>query len=91
VGGKFSYTLVGIGSLFCWVFFPFLNTDIPVTLLYSSQGGINCIYSMSAAVLTLVGLSCLISGRLNLKDFVYGPVVGGVIIGSSAGLMTNTV
>ena len=91
VGGKFSYTLVGMGSLFCWVFFPFLNNDIPVTLAYSYQAVINCIYSMCASVLTAIGLSCLFTGKLNLKDFIYGPIVGAVIIGSSAAFITNTV
>jgi len=86
-----SYTFVGIGALFCWVFFPFLNTNIPVSLIYSYQAGINCFYCMSASVLTCIGMCCLFVGQLNFKDFVYSPVVGGVIIGSSAGLITNTV
>jgi hypothetical protein len=57
-----SYTYVGLGALFCWVFFPFLNSDIPVSLVYSYQGSINAFYSISAAVLTSVGLSCLFIG-----------------------------
>ncbi len=46
---------------------------------------------MSASVLTSVGLSCLFTGKLNLKDFIYGPIVGAVMIGSSAAFITNTV
>lgn len=86
-----SYTFVGLGALFCWVFFPFLNTDIPVSLVYSYQGGVNAFYSISAAVLTSVGLGCLFVGQLNYKDFVYSPVVGGVIVGTSSAFITNSV
>jgi ammonia channel protein AmtB len=84
VGGKFSYTMVGLGSLFCWIFFPFFNLDIPTSLLYSNQAGLATFYCISSCVLTCIGLSCMITGSLNLKDLLYSPVVGGVIIGSSA-------
>lgn len=87
MGGKFSYTLVFIGALFCWVFFPFLNTDIPPILNYNYQAGINCFYSMTASVLACASFSSLINGQLSLKDVIYSPVVGGVIIGSSAAVI----
>ena len=90
VGGKMSYTFVGIGALFCMVFFPFLNTDIPTNFVYNYQAGISCFYCMSASVLTCIGLCCLFVGKLDLKDFVYSPVVGGVIVGSSAALIRNS-
>lgn len=86
-----SYTFVGVGALFCWVFFPFLNTNIPTSLIYNYQAGINCFYCMAASVMTCVGLCCLFVGQLNLKDFVYSPVVGGVIIGTSAAFISNSV
>ena len=70
------------------MFFPFLNSDIPVSLVYSYQGEVNAFYSISTAVLTSVGLCCLFVGQLNFKDFVYSPVVGGVIVGTSSALQS---
>jgi len=90
VAGKFSYTLVGVGALFCWMLFPFLSTDIPASLIYYNQAAISTFYCISACVLTCVGLSSLITGQLDLKDFLYSPVVGGVIVGSSAGYINNS-
>jgi len=80
-----------MGSLFCWVFFPWLNIDIPTSLIYNYSGGINTIYCISASAITCVGVSCLINGKLSLKDLIYSPVVGGVIIGSSAAFISNSV
>jgi len=87
---KFSFATAGIGSLFCWVFFPWLNIDIPASLVYNYQGAINTIYCISSCVITCVGVSCIIHGKLNFKDFVYSPIVGGVIIGSSSALISNS-
>ena len=89
VGGKFSFSIVGLGTLFCWVFFPFLGSELPPTLVYSNQSVISVYYCICASVLTCVGLSCVITGQLDFKDFAYSPVVGGVIIGSSAAFISN--
>lgn len=80
----------GIGALFCWVFFPFLNIDIPISLAYNYSAAINTFYSISACVMTSVSLSCIINGKLDLKHIVFSPVVGGVAIGSSAAFIRNT-
>lgn len=90
VAGKFSYTLTAVGSLFCWVFFPFLNTDIPASLNLNYQAGIATFYCIAGSVLTCTGLSCIVNGRLSLRDVAYSPVVGGVIVGSSAGIVSNS-
>ena len=90
VAGKFSYVLVGIGSMICFTLFPFLAADLPPSLTYYHQAGIATYYSMTASVLTCVGLSCLINGRIDFKDFVYSPVVGAVIGGSSAAFISNS-
>ena len=90
MGGKFSYSLVAIGSLFCWAFFPFLNIDTPIAFNYNYQAAISTFFCISASVLTCTGLSALISGQLNLNDIVYSPVVGGVVVGSSAAVMHNS-
>ena len=90
VAGKFSYTLVGVGSLTCFVFFPFLNVDLPASLVYSYQAGMATYYCMAACVLTSVGLSCTLKGQLEIKDLLYSPLAGGVAIGSSAGLISNS-
>jgi hypothetical protein len=37
-----------------------------------------------------VGLSCLQNGRLDLRDLVYSPVAGGVMVGSSAALVSSS-
>lgn len=90
VAGKFSYSLTALGALFCWVFFPFLNTDIPASLALNYQAGIATFYCITGCVLTSLGISCIINGRLSLRDIVYSPVVGGVIVGSSAGMISNS-
>jgi ammonia channel protein AmtB len=82
--------LASIGSLFCWVFFPFLNWDIPVQFIYSNQAAINTLYCITASVITCACISCLFYGQMSLKDVVYSPVVGGVIVGSSAAMINNS-
>ena len=90
VSGKFSMTVASIGGLFCWVFFPSLNMEFLSSSLYQFFGGTNTIYCISSCVLTALGLSCIVYGRLDMKDLVYSPVIGGVIIGSSARLINNS-
>lgn len=90
VGGKYSYAMASLGGLFCWVFFPFLNWDIPVQFTYSNQAAINTFYCITASIVTCAGISSLVHGQLSLKDMVYSPVVGGVIVGSSAAMIHNT-
>jgi ammonia channel protein AmtB len=88
--GKFSYFFVAIGSLFCWVFFPFLNIDIPISLVYNYSAGLNTFYCISACVVTSISLTCIINGKLDLKDVILSPVAGGVAAGSSAAIINDT-
>ena len=90
MAGKFSACLVGIGALICWVFFPFFSSDIPSALTYSYHSVTATYYSISACVFTSIGLSCVITGQIDYWDFVYSPVAGGVIVGSSAAFINNT-
>ena len=62
--GKFSLGLAGLGSLICWVFFPWLSLDCPSSLGVCSRAGLNGVFCASACVLTCVGLSCLVRGKL---------------------------
>lgn len=90
LSGKFSYFLAAIGSLFCWVFFPFMNIDIPTSLVYSNSGGLNTIYCISACVLTTISLTCIINGKIDLKEVILSPAAGGVAAGSSAAMINNS-
>ena len=90
MAGNFSNFLTAIGSLFCWVFFPFLNLDIPITLVFSYMAGLNTIHCISACVATTVGLTCLINGKIDLKDVVLSTVAGGVAAGSSVAMINNS-
>jgi ammonia channel protein AmtB len=76
--------------MLCWVLFPFLSSDLPPNFTYSNQAAISTFYCISSSVLTCIGLSSLITGQLDLKDFLYSPVVGGVMVGSSAGYISNS-
>jgi hypothetical protein len=91
VSGKFCLVVAAIGSMFCWIFMPCLNIDFPNSLAYGYLGGVNAIYCISASTITCLGLSCLFYGRIDLKDLIYGPVIGGVMIGSSSVMITNSV
>lgn len=90
LSGKFSYFLAAMGSLFCWVFFPFMNIDVPVSLVYNNSGGLNTIYCVSACVLTTISLTCIINGKIDLKEVILSPVAGGVAAGSSAAIINNS-
>lgn len=79
-----------MGSLFCWVFFPFLNTDIPNTLILNLNAGINTFYCISACVVTTVSLTCMIYGRLDLKSIIFSSIAGGVVAGSSVAIINST-
>jgi hypothetical protein len=89
VGSKFSFVLSGIGSLFCWVFFVFLNIDIPLNNFTNYYAGINTFYCISACVIISIGISCIINGNLDFKDVIYSPIIGGVIVGSSSSIINS--
>jgi len=84
VSQKFNVTLALIGAAFCWVFFPTINMDIPTTLFIYSNGGISTIYCISATVVTAIGFSLLLNGKLMFRDVITAPIAGGVIIGSAS-------
>lgn len=48
-------------------------------------------YSISGCVLCSISLSCIINGKLDLKDVVFSPIAGGVVVGSSAAFINNNV
>lgn len=90
IAGNFSNFLTAIGSLFCWVFFPFLNIDIPLSLPLNYLAGLNTIFCICACVATTVSLTCIINGKIDLKDVVFSTVAGGVAAGSSAAMIDNS-
>lgn len=89
VGSKFSFVLSGIGSLFCWVFFAFLNIDSPTDIFLNYYAGINTFYCISACVVMSISFSCIINGKLDFKDLIHSPIVGGVVIGSSSSVINS--
>lgn len=84
ISNKFNLTLALVGAAFCWVFFPALNMDVPTGLFIYSNAGLSTIYCISATVVTTVGFSLIIDGRLSFRDIITAPIAGGVIIGSSS-------
>jgi predicted cobalt transporter CbtA len=58
--------------------------DIPTSLFIYSNGGISTIYCISATVVTAIGFSLLLNGKLLFRDVITAPIAGGVIIGSSS-------
>jgi hypothetical protein len=86
---KMNATIAMIGAAFCWVFFPFLSIDIPVDLFIGNFAGVNTIYSVSSCVLTTIGLNLVFYGHMKIRDMLYSPIAGGVIIGSSSVLIYN--
>ena len=88
-GFKFTAVLSGIGGLFCWVFFPFLAMDTRATNFVGYLGGVNTLYGISACVVTTCALDAAIYGRLKIRDVIFSPVAGGVIVTSSSTLIFN--
>jgi len=88
--GNFSFLLASVGSLFCWVFFPFLNIDIPNQLIFNFNGGINTFFCISACVVSSVCFTSIINGKFELKYLIYSPIVGGIAAGSSSAIIDNT-
>jgi ammonium transporter Rh len=90
LSGNFSTLFAAMGSLFCWVFFPFLNIDIPISLLLNYSAALNTIYCISACVATTVSLTCIINGKLNFRLIIFSTIAGGVAVGSSAAIMNTS-
>lgn len=88
--GNFSFLLASVGSLFCWVFFPFLNIDIPNQLIFNFNGGINTFFCISACVVCSICFTSIINGKIELKYIIYSPIVGGIAAGSSSAIIDNT-
>ena len=80
-----TFSLLGAGLIF--VFFPLLNTDVPVTLFIYSNAGISSYLCMAATVMTVVAFSLLVDGCLNFRDIIMAPIAGGVIVSSAANYM----
>jgi len=78
-----------VGSAFIWVFFPVLNMDIPNTLFVFSNAGISTIFSISTCVISTIAMSLIANGRLQYRDLLTAPILGGVIIGSSSTYIYN--
>ena len=90
LSSNFSTLFAAIGSLFCWVFFPFLNIDLPLSLILSYSAGLNTIFCISACVATTVSLTCIINGKLNFRDIIFSTIAGGVAVGSSAAIINTS-
>jgi len=44
---------------------------------------------MSASVVTSLALSAVIYGRIGIKDLLYSPISGAILVGTSAHLIFN--
>jgi hypothetical protein len=78
-----------IGSAFIWVFFPVVNMDIPNILFIYSNAGISTIFCISSCVVSSIAFTLLINGKINYRDLITAPIVGGVVIGSSSTYIYN--
>ena len=86
---KFNAVLAGIGGIFCWVFFPFLAMDGRASFFSPYLGGINTVYGISACVITTAGLDAVIFGRARIRDIIYSPIAGGIMVATSSSMITN--
>ena len=86
---KFNAVLAGVGSIFIWVFFPFLAMDGRAIYFSPYLGAINTIFGIAACVLTTAALDGLIYGKLKVRDLIYSPIVGGILAATSSSMATN--
>jgi ammonia channel protein AmtB len=63
--------------------------DITPQLFIYSNAGMSTVYSISAAVVTMVGITLTIDKRLDVRNIITAPIAGGVIIGSSSANIYN--
>lgn len=89
ISNKQNATLAVLGSAFIWVFFPYFNMDIPVSLFIYSNAGISTMFCVCACVATMIGISLVIDGKLYFRDIITAPIAGGVIVGSSSTYIFN--
>jgi len=73
-----------VGAAFIWVFFPVLNMDIPNTIFVYSNSAISTIVSIASCVVATISMSLIANGRVDYRDLITAPILGGVIVGSSA-------
>ena len=78
-----------VGSAFIWVFFPVINMDIPSTLFIFSYAGISTILCISGCVVATIAFTLIINGKIEYRDLITAPIVGGVVIGSSSTYVYN--
>jgi hypothetical protein len=88
---KFNAVIAAVGSVFVWVFFPFLAMDGRAALFSPYLGGINTLYGISSCVLTTAALDGVIYGRLKIRDLIYSPIVGGILVATSSNMITNPI
>lgn len=88
---RFGTTTALLGASFCYIFFPFLHFDVPQVVggFLISLGPLNCLYGMSAAVVTSLAMSAILYGRIHIKDLLYAPIAGAIITGTSSQFMFN--
>eukprot|EP00919_Chromeraceae_sp_WS-2016_P062264 GHVR01147442.1.p1 GENE.GHVR01147442.1~~GHVR01147442.1.p1 ORF type:complete len:162 (-),score=9.82 GHVR01147442.1:205-690(-) len=53
------------------------------------MGAMNMIFGISACVITSLAVSGLIHGKLLVKDFIYSPIAGGVMVATSSSFTFN--
>jgi hypothetical protein len=58
--------------------------NLPQNLFIVTNGGISTFYCISSAVVTSIGFSLFINGKLYYRDLITGTIAGGVIVGSSS-------
>jgi len=88
---RFATTTAVLGTVFCYIFFPFLHFDVPAVAnaFLDTNGAINCLYAMSASVVTSLAFSAVLYGRISIKDLLYSPICGAIIVGTSAQFIFN--
>lgn len=62
-----------------------VNSFLPYT-------SVQCIiFSISSAIFGLVTVTCIINGRINVRDLIYGAVAGGIAGGAPSYFTSNIV
>ena len=91
---KFSSTLALLGTVICFVFFPFLGFD-PVfssaTAFSTYLIPLNIVCGLVASTVGAMCTSALLNGKLNIRDMVIGPLAGGVAVTTAGSYITDPV
>jgi hypothetical protein len=94
-GNSFSATWALLGTMIIAATLPYLaysyTTSAGITQnSFFPYTTVQCIiFSISSGVLGILTVTCIINGRINARDLIYGAVAGGIAGGAPSFFTTN--